>query len=87
MKKNIILCSLVAIVASVAGYFTCLKVNTFSVESHNFMVELTDAQDEAINLANQVMWNNDLFDADGSDTMCDYLDAVAKVDSLWLEIL
>lgn len=83
MKKNIILCSLVAIVASVAGYLTCLKVNTDSVEAHDFKVQLIDAQNAALEQAEKVMWNNNLFDADGSDDMADYLDLCCEVNSLW----
>lgn len=83
MKKNIILCSLVAIVASAAGYLTCLKVNTDLVEAHDFKVELIDAQNAALEQAEKVMWNNDLFDADGSDEMVEYMDLCFEVDSLW----
>lgn len=83
MKKNIILCSLVAIVASAAGYLTCLKVNTDSVESANFKRELIDAQNAALEKAEIVMDNNNLWDADGSDDMADYLELCCEVDSLW----
>lgn len=83
MKKLIILCSLSAIAGIAAGYFTCLKVNTDSVESHAFKVHLIDAQNAALEQAEKVMWNNDLFDADGSDDMADYLELCCEVDSLW----
>lgn len=83
MKKNIIFCSLAAIAAFAAGYLTCLKVNTDSVEAHDFKVQLIDAQNAALEQAEKVMWNNNLFDADGSDDMADYLDLCCEVDSLW----
>lgn len=83
MKKNIIICTLVAIVASVAGYVTCLMVNTDSVESASFKRELIDAQNAALEKAEIVMDNNDLWDADGSDDMADYLELCCEVDSLW----
>lgn len=82
MKKNILLCTLAAIVAFVAGYTTCLKVNTDSVESHNFKLELLDAQQAALEKAEKVMDNNNLWDVDGSDDMADYMELYSKVDSL-----
>lgn len=83
MKKTILLCTLAAIVAFGAGYLTCQKVNTDSVEAHDFKVQLIDAQNAALEQAEKVMWNNDLFDADGSDDMADYFDLCCEVDSLW----
>lgn len=82
MKKNILLCTIAAIVAFGAGYFTCLKVNTDSVKSHNFKLELINAQYDALEKAETVMDNNDLWDADGSDDMADYMELCSKVDSL-----
>lgn len=82
MKKNTIICTLVAIVASVAGYVTCLMVNTDSIEAANFKRELIDAQNAALEKAEIVMDNNDLWDADGSDDMADYLELCFEVDSL-----
>lgn len=83
MKKNILLCTIAAIVAFGAGYFTCLKVNTDSVESRAFKVQLIDAQNAALEKAEIVMDNNNLWDADGSDDMADYLELCCEVDSLW----
>ena len=83
MKKNTLLCATAAIVAFGAGYLTCLKVNTDSVESHDFKVQLIDAQNAALEKAEIVMDNNDLWDADGSDDMADYLELCCEVDSLW----
>ena len=45
-------------------------------------MELIDAQNAALEQAKKVMWNNDLFDADGSDDMADYLKLSCEVDSL-----
>ena len=83
MKKNLLLCTLATIVAFAAGYTTCLKVNTDSVEAHDFKVQLIDTQNAALEQAEKVMWNNNLFDADGSDDMADYLELCCEVDSLW----
>lgn len=84
MKKTIFLCTLVAIVAGVAGYFTCLKVNTDSIESAQFKNEVIVTQAKALEHAHQVMWNHNLFDKDGGDTMTDFLEASCKADSLLL---
>lgn len=82
MKKNILICTLACIACFGAGWFTCLKVNTDSVESASFKRELIDAQNSALEQAEKVMWNNGLFDADGSDDMADYLELCCEVDSL-----
>lgn len=83
MKKNIILCTLAGITCFGAGWFTSLKVNTDSVESASFKRELIDAQNACLEQAERVMWNNNLFDTDGSDDMADYLELCCEVDSLW----
>lgn len=76
MKNNSISCVIVAIVAGIAGYLTCLKVDADSIQ-------LVDAQRAIIEQGKKVMWNNDLFDADGSDDMAKYLELCCEADSLW----
>lgn len=83
MKKNILYYAIAAIVAFVVGYCTCLKVNTDSVEAHDFKVKLIVTQNAALEKAEVVMNNNNLLDADGSDDMADYLELSCEVDSLW----
>ena len=82
MKKTI-LCILVIIICFGAGWFACLKVNTDSIESAEFKRELIDAQNAALEKAEIVMDNNNLWDTDGSDEMEEYLNICNKVDSLW----
>lgn len=82
MKKNILYCTIAAIVAFVAGYCTCLKVNTDSVETFNFRVQLIDTQDAALKKAETIINNNNLLDTDGSDDMAEYLELCCEVDSL-----
>lgn len=84
MKKTIFLCTLATIVAGVAGYFTCLKVNSDSIESAQFKNELITTQAKALEHAHQLMWDHNLFDKDGGDTMTEYLEASCKADSLLL---
>ena len=52
-------------------------------EANNFKREVIKAQDKALIKAEEVMDKNGLYDADGSDTMADYMEAVAVVDSLY----
>ena len=82
MKKTI-LCILVIIICFGAGWFACLKVNTDSIESAKFKRELIDAQNAALEKAEIVMDNNNLWDTDGSDEMVEYMNLYCKVDSLW----
>lgn len=54
---------------------------------HSSDAELIDAQNAALEKAEIVMDNNDLFDADGSDDIADYLELCCEVDSLRRTIL
>lgn len=76
MKKLILPCTLVTIVSYSAGF--CM-----SQIMHSSDVELIDSQNAALKQAEKVMWNNELFDTDGSDDMADYLELCCKIDSLW----
>lgn len=87
MNKNVIICTSVAIVTFVAGWFTSLKVNTDSVEAAQFKREIIETQDGALILAGKIMYNNNLFDIDGSDDVADYLELCCKLDSLWATTL
>jgi hypothetical protein len=75
MTKTIIICALLAIVGFGAGYLTCQKVNVD--------IQLIDAQNAALEKAEIVMDNNDLWDIDGSDDMAEYMELTAEVDSIW----
>ena len=50
---------------------------------YNAKTELVKAQKAALNAADSVMSNNELFDTDGSDAMAKYLDLAHNVDSLY----
>lgn len=78
---------IVFVIGCVTSWFTCLRVNTLSVEQKQFCSELIDAQYEALKQADVVMNNNYLWDKDGSDDMEDYLRLAKKVDSLWMTTL
>lgn len=80
MKKSSILCILTGIACGVAGF--CMNQIMHSSDA-----ELIDAQNAALEKAEIVMDNNDLFDADGSDDMADYLELCCEVDSLRRTIL
>lgn len=85
MEKTI-LCILAGIICFGAGWFACLKVNTDSIESAEFKRKLIDAQNAALVKAEIVMDNNNLWDADGSDEMVEYMDLCFEVDSLWKKL-
>lgn len=76
MKKTILHCTLAAIVAFGAGF--CM-----SQIMHSSDAELIDAQNAALEKAEVVMDNNDLYDIDGSDDMAEYLDLCMEVDSIY----
>lgn len=76
MKKSSILCILTGIACGVAGF--CM-----SQIMHSSDAELIDAQNAALEKAEIVMDNNNLYDIDGSDDMAEYLDLCLEVDSLW----
>lgn len=71
MKNKVILCTLVAIVAFGAGYLTNQKVNRDNTVVY-----------QALEQAEKVMMNNDLFDEDGSDDMYEYMCLKEKADQI-----
>ena len=50
---------------------------------YNVKTELIDAQRNALDAADHVIGEHNLFDTDGGDTMAKYLDLAHKVDSLY----
>lgn len=50
---------------------------------YNAKTELVKVQEAALDAADHVMGQNELFDTDGSDAMVKYLDLAHKVDSLY----
>lgn len=78
----------------VAGYSTGHKhgkdfiLNQYELMRANYntlpyKIEVINAQRAALKAADKVIDNNELFDADGSDDMADYLHKAAIVDSLY----
>lgn len=86
MKKKVIYAAIVGM-ALISGYFwgkmntSCVVIN--KSESPDFKREMIDAQSEALDMADKVMDNNDLWDIDGSDDMAEYLELRSRIDSLW----
>ena len=74
------------IVGCQCGYHGCeskysvVKANANTIP---YKIELINAQKAALNAADSVMGNNELFDTDGSDAMAKYLDLAHNVDSLY----
>lgn len=51
--------------------------------SNEFKYELIKLQDEALMKVDTIFWNNNIYDGDGGDTMCDYLELRNKIDNLY----
>ena len=89
--RRIILFIVVLVCGFVAGYSTgqengkniILSQYKLLHNDYNAKTELVDAQRAALNAADHVMGQNELFDTDGSDVMVKYLDLAHKVDSLY----
>lgn len=89
MKKIIIstVCVVIAFIAgALTGFHGCeskyslIKTNANTIP---YKIEVIKAQHTALNAADEVMDNHQLFDTDGSDAMVKYLDLASKVDSLY----
>jgi hypothetical protein len=89
MKKVIIttVCIIIAFIAGVlTGYHGCeskyrlIKANANTIP---YKIEVINAQRAALDAADHVIGEHNLFDTDGGDTMAKYLDLAHKVDSLY----
>lgn len=89
--RKIVLFVVVLVCGFVAGYCTgqengkniVLSQYKLLHNDYNAKTELVDAQRNALDAADHVMGENELFDTDGSDAMVKYLDLAHKVDSLY----
>lgn len=89
--RRIILFIVVLVCGFVAGYSTGQENGKNIILSQykllhndcNAKTELINAQRNALDAADRVMGQNELFDTDGSDVMVKYLDLAHKVDSLY----
>lgn len=71
----------------IAGWLTNQKVTSesseFLNEANNFKREVLNLQNQALQKVDTIFWDNDLYDADGSDTMADYLELRKQIDNLY----
>ena len=89
--RKIILSIVVLVCGFAAGYCTgkengkniILSQYKLLHNDYDSKTELVKAQEAALDAADKVMDNNQLFDTDGSDAMVKYLDLAHKVDSLY----
>lgn len=89
--RRIILSIVVLVCGFVAGYCTgkengkniILSQYKLLHNDYDAKNELIKAQEAALDAADKVIDNNQLFDTDGSDAMVKYLDLAHKVDSLY----
>lgn len=80
MAKQIITTALTAILFFIAGA-ACNNANLYKANASSR--KIIKAQDKALIKAEEVMNNNNLWDADGSDTMAEYMEACNKVQTLY----
>lgn len=91
--RSIILSIVVLVCGFVAGYCTG-KENGKNIilseynlhKDYDAKTELIKAQKAALDAADHVMDQNELFDTDGTYAMVKYLDSVNKVDSLYQKL-
>ena len=85
MKKQIITMAAVAAMAFLAGasFNNWITGNSRLHEDNIFNRKVIKAQEAALDKAEEVMDNNNLWDADGSDTMAEYMEACNKVQTLY----
>ena len=89
--RRIILSIVILVCGFVVGYCTgqengkniILSQYKLLHNDYDSKTELVKAQEAALDAADKVMDNNQLFDTDGSDAMVKYLDLAHKVDSLY----
>lgn len=89
--RRIILSVVVLVCGFVVGYCTgqengknfILSQYKLLHNDYEAKTELIDAQRNALDAADHVIGEHNLFDADGGDTMAKYLDLAHKVDSLY----
>ena len=89
--RKIILSVVVLVCGFVVGYCTgqengknlILSQYKLLHNDYDAKTELVNAQRAALDAADHVMGENELFDTDGGDTMVKYLDLAHKVDSLY----
>ena len=89
--KNVIItstvCAVIAFITGVlTGYHGCESKYDLVIANYNtipYKIELIKAQEAALDAADHVMGEHELFDTDGSDNMANYLHKAAIVDSLY----
>lgn len=89
--RRIILSIVVLVCGFVVGYCTgqdngkniILSQYKLLHNDYNAKTKLIDAQRDALDAADHVIGEHNLFDTDGGDTMAKYLDLAHKVDSLY----
>lgn len=76
-----------AFVVFYIGYFVGDCRTSYDKEYMRWQDKLLYLQHEALEKADTIMSNSNLFDTDGSDTMADYLEITNELDCVWEEEL
>lgn len=70
---------------SMAYNFKYIHVNDVQRDTINHLSYKVEAQDKALKLSDEIMSNNNLYDADGSDTMANYLELRDQLNTITID--
>lgn len=70
---------------SMAYNFKYIHINDVQRDTINHLSYKVEAQDKALKLSDEIMSNNNLYDADGSDTMANYLELRDQLNTITID--
>lgn len=65
--------------------FKYIHINDVQRDTINHLSYKVEAQDKALKLSDEIMSNNNLYDADGSDTMANYLELRDQLNTITID--
>lgn len=70
---------------SMAYNFKYIHITDEQRDTINHLSYKVEAQDKALKLSDEIMSNNNLYDADGSDTMANYLELRGQLNTITID--
>lgn len=70
---------------SMAYNFKYIHITDEQRDTINHLSYKVEAQDKALKLSDEIMSNNNLYDADGSDTMANYLELRDQLNAITID--
>lgn len=83
MKELIVYLS-AAVLSFIIGYAVCYQTKIESIKASEFQWKLIEQYDVALADAEKLLDKHNIFDKDGSDDMCNYMESCKHLDSLWM---